>query len=116
MPLDTHVQHCLSVNRHTHTSSGLAVLLSLLPAVVAELDDVVLVAVPLGVHYETEQSFILLLPIDHHPPAEEPVTAVFTGVLQCKKKGFKKKVHRSKNYRGKATQVKHKASLWDTDV
>lgn len=49
------------------------------PAVVAELDDVVLVAVPLGVHDEAEEGRLLLLPVDHHPPAEEPVAAVLAG-------------------------------------
>lgn len=56
-----------------------AVLPTLLPAVVTELDDVVLVAVPLSVHYETEKSLLLLPPVDHHPPPEEPVATVFTG-------------------------------------
>lgn len=51
-----------------------------LPAVVAELDDVILVAVLLGVHYEPEEGLLLLLPIDHHPPPEEPVTTVLTGM------------------------------------
>lgn len=46
------------------------------PAVVAELDDVVLIAVPLGVHDETEESLLLLLLIYHHPPPEKPVTTV----------------------------------------
>lgn len=53
------------------------------PAVVAELDDVVLVAVLLGVHYETEQRLLLLLPINLHPPPEEPVTAVLAGTAGC---------------------------------
>lgn len=61
-----------------------AVLHPLLPAVVTELDDVVLVAVPLGVHYETEKSLLLLLPVNHHPPPEEPVTTVLAGTPQCK--------------------------------
>lgn len=65
-----------------------AVLITLLPAVVTELDDVVLVAVPLGVHYETEKSLLLLLPINHHPPPEEPVTTVFTGT-QCFKENIR---------------------------
>lgn len=51
-------------------------LFPLLPAVVAELDDIVLVAVPLGVHYKTEESLVLLLPVDLHLSPEEPVTAV----------------------------------------
>ena len=55
-----------------------------LPAVVTELDDVVLVAVALGVHYEAEKSLLLLLPVDHHPPPEEPVTTVLTGTSRYK--------------------------------
>lgn len=70
-------------NTHTHTLSICAVLLTLLPAVVTELDDVVLVAVLLGIHYETEKSLLLLLLVDHHPPPEEPVTTVFTGTPWC---------------------------------
>lgn len=50
-----------------------------LPAVVAEFDDVILVAVLLGVHYETEKSLFLLLSVNQHPPTKEPVAAVLTG-------------------------------------
>lgn len=53
------------------------------PAVVAELDDVVLVAVPLGVHYKTEQRLLLLLSINLHPSPEEPVTTVLAGTAGC---------------------------------
>ena len=53
--------------------------MKLLPAVVAELDDVVLIAMALGVHNEAEQGVLLLLAIDHHPTPEEPVAAVLTG-------------------------------------
>jgi len=56
------------VNRHTHT-----------PAVVAELDDVVLVAVPLRRHDEAEQRLLLPAPVDLHAAAEEPVAAVLAG-------------------------------------
>lgn len=70
----THILYCVRVNRNTHI-----LLLLPLPAVVAEFDDVVLVAVPLGVHYKTKESLLLLLPIDLHPPPEEPVTTVLAG-------------------------------------
>ena len=52
--------------------------MKLLPAVVAELDDVVLVAMSLGVHNEAKQGFLLLLAVDHHPTPEEPMAAVLT--------------------------------------
>ena len=38
------------------------------PAVVTELDHVVLVAMLLGAHNEAEERVLLLLPINHHPP------------------------------------------------
>lgn len=79
MPLNTHRKFTVSQNRQTRSQVCSPLLSPLLPAVVAELDDVVLVAVPLRVHYEAEKSLLLLLPIDHHPPTEEPVTTVLTG-------------------------------------
>lgn len=79
MPLNTHRKFTVSQNRQTRSRVCSPLLSPLLPAVVAELDDVVLVAVPLRVHYEAEKSLLLLLPVDHHPPPEEPVTTVLTG-------------------------------------
>lgn len=64
---------------HADTPSVVAVLPTPLPAVVAELDDVVLVAVLLSVHDETKKSLLLLLSIHHHPSPEEPVPTVLTG-------------------------------------
>ena len=51
----------------------------IVPAVVTELDDIVLVAMALGAHNETEQSLLLLLSINDHTPTKEPVATVFTG-------------------------------------
>lgn len=78
----THILYSVRVSRHTHThiSTGRHTdCCCWPPAVVAELDDVVLVAVPLGVHYQTEECLLLLLSIDLHPPPEEPVTTVLAG-------------------------------------
>lgn len=66
--------------RHNHSQQDLAaVLVPTQPAVVAELDDVVLVTVLLGAHYKAEKCFLLLLPINHHSSTEEPVSAVLAG-------------------------------------
>ena len=89
-----------------------AVLLSVSPAVVAELDDVVLVAVPLGVHYETEKGLFLLLPVDHHPPPEEPVTTVLAWTPQCRESIREKNTPRNKNHRA-WQHTAHKPHLFD---
>lgn len=73
-----HTSHWVSVKCIQTQTACVVAISTPLPAVVAELDDVVLVAVPLGVHYEAEKSLLLLLPVDHHPPTKEPVTTVLT--------------------------------------
>ncbi len=75
----THTHFTLSQHEQKHTQTHTHNAVSILPAVVTELDDVVLVAVPLGVHYKTEQSLLLLLPVNLHPTPEEPVTTVLAG-------------------------------------
>lgn len=70
------------------------------PAVVAELDDVVLIAVPLGVHDEAEEGLLLLPPVDHHSPSEEPVPAVLAGTQRDTKK-----LNQTRNWARQAAQL-----------
>ena len=51
-------------------------LLKLLPAVIRELDSVVLVAVFLCVHDHLKEGLVALCPVHYHPSFEEPMTAV----------------------------------------
>lgn len=48
------------------------------PAVVIELNDVVIIAVFLSIHHHFEERVIVLCSIDHHATFEEPVTTVLT--------------------------------------
>ena len=96
---------------HTHTHTHIyIVLFPLPPAVIAELDDVVLVAVLLCVHYKTEERLLLLLPLDLHPAPEEPVTTVLAGTP-----GFKANMREWKTQEQKTDRAEqhaqHKAVL-----
>lgn len=51
---------------------------SLSPAVITELNHVVLIAVLLCTHNEAEQGVLLLLSINHHFTPKEPVPTVLT--------------------------------------
>lgn len=80
----------IHTDTHTHTEAAAALrvthdgyhadwlTLTPSPAVITELDDIVLIAVLLGAHDEAEQSVFLLLSVNHHPASEEPVATVLT--------------------------------------
>ena len=66
---DSHVYDSMPASRSS-------CLLTLLPAVIRELDSVVLVAVFLCVHDHLKEGLVALCPVHYHPSFEEPVTAV----------------------------------------
>lgn len=78
---------------------GLTVTAASVPAVIRELDDVVVVTGVLSGRDEREERSRLLLAINHHAPLEEPVSAVLAERVQDVATGQQRKGILNQNLR-----------------